>query len=91
MKRPVKILIFIFKCMLLTVTVSGQSLSGDYKAATGLREGSTRVDGMRWYYGAAGHAAFATGNYYNDGRSYDRGSDFAPGVDGIVGGVKFTF
>ncbi len=102
----------------------GQSLTGDYHAAVGLRAGETsgitfkfrtgensrvellagiwsnwlsitglyerhvpafNVEGMRWYYGAGGHIAFATGNYYNGGRSYSRGSDYAIGVDGVAG------
>src|SRR5512135_2990859 len=95
--------------LILSYGVSGQSLTGDYHAAVGLRAGETsgltfkfrtgessrveliagvwsdwlsitglyerhvpafNVDGMRWYYGAGGHVAFATGNYYNGGRHY---------------------
>jgi hypothetical protein len=108
----------------LASAVAGQSLTGDYHAAIGIRAGETtgvtfkfktggsssvellagfwsdwlnltalyeknvnafNVNGMNWYYGAGGHVSFATGSYYNDGRRYTRGDDFALGIDGIVG------
>jgi len=107
----------------LAAAANGQSLTGDYKAAIGIRAGETsgvtfkfrtssasniellagiwsdwlsltalyernaqafNVNGLRWYYGGGGHVAFATG-IYNSGRLYTRGSDFAVGVDGVVG------
>ena len=114
--------LFIFS--LINSTVNGQSLTGQYRTAVGLRAGETsgiafshnlgqasgfeliagiwsdwlsltglyerkvpafNVDGMRWYYGAGGHGAVATGTYFREGRSYYRGDDFALGVDGVVG------
>lgn len=124
MRKLERIMILILICTLPAISAAGQSLTGDYKAAIGLRAGETsgltfkfrtsnvarveliagiwsdwlsftglyerhtdafKVDGMKWYYGAGGHAAFETGDYYNGGRSYTRGSDYALGVDGIVG------
>jgi hypothetical protein len=123
MKNLVKTTVLLL-LLILSGGVSGQSLTGDYHAAIGLRAGETsgltfkfrtgsssrveiiagvwsdwlsltalyerhvsafNVDGLRWYYGAGGHAAFATGNYYNGGRHYARGDDFALGIDGIAG------
>jgi hypothetical protein len=43
------------------------------------------VDGMNWYYGGGGHVSLLTSNVRHDGRYYNRGEDFALGVDGIVG------
>lgn len=52
------------------------------------------TDGLQWYYGFGGHAAFRTGGaYYNDrmrGNRFDRELDYqrtdlGMGVDGIVG------
>ena len=40
---------------------------------------------MRWYYGGGGHIAFRTDSYYNGGRTYVRGDDFALGIDGVLG------
>jgi|WetSurMetagenome_2_1015567.scaffolds.fasta_scaffold05895_6 hypothetical protein len=122
--KTLKGLIITLLCIVTSGAIFGQSLTGDYHAAIGLRAGETSgitfkfrtgetsrvellagvwsdwinltglyerhvpafsVEGMRWYYGAGGHVAFATGNYYNGGRHYTRGSDFAAGVDGIAG------
>jgi len=119
-----KLLIGISLCMFMVGTVAGQSLSGEYRTAVGLRAGETsglslkfntkspasyefvlgiwdnwisltglyekraeafNVNGMKWYYGAGGHLAFETNNYYEGGRYYTRSNDFALGVDGIVG------
>lgn len=119
-----KILASLSFCVLTIGAVWGQSLTGDYHAAIGIRAGETtgitfkfntggtskvellaglwsdwfsltalyekhtnafNVNGMNWYYGAGGHVSFATGNYYNNGRLYTRGDDFAVGVDGVVG------
>jgi hypothetical protein len=57
------------------------SLTGLYEK----RADAFNVSGMRWYYGAGGHAAFETSTYYNQGRIYTRGSDYAIGLDVIAG------
>ncbi len=44
-----------------------------------------QVEGMTWYYGGGGHIAFETRDYYRKGRYYERGDDFALGIDGIIG------
>jgi hypothetical protein len=59
----------------------------DWLSFTGVFEKNVpafNIDGMRWYYGAGGHVAFQT-DKFNTGRYYDRGDDFALGIDGIVG------
>lgn len=59
----------------------------DWLSLTGLYEKNVpafNIEGMRWYYGGGGHVAFQTDTFYN-GRYYDRGDDFALGLDGIVG------
>jgi hypothetical protein len=59
----------------------------DWLSLTGLYEKNVaafNINGMRWYYGAGGHVAFET-DTFNNGRYYDRGDDFALGIDGIVG------
>jgi hypothetical protein len=110
--------------ILVSGAASAQSLTGDYRAAIGVRGGPTSgvtlkfksrgssavefigglwtdwlsltalyeknvpafgVNGMKWYYGGGGHVSFSTGQYYNGGRLYSRGDDYALGVDGIVG------
>ncbi len=43
------------------------------------------VDGLNWYYGGGGHISFLTDDYRESGRYYNRGEDFAIGIDGIVG------
>lgn len=43
------------------------------------------VDGMNWYFGGGGHISFLTNDRRDDGRFYNRGEDWALGVDGIVG------
>ena len=43
------------------------------------------VPGMRWYYGGGGHLSVLSDNLKHDGRYYNRGEDFALGLDGIVG------
>ncbi len=57
------------------------SLTGLYE----IRADAFNVPGMRWYYGAGGHVAFATSTYYQEGRTYVRGDDYAIGIDGTVG------
>jgi hypothetical protein len=57
------------------------SLTGLYEK----RAAAFNVEGMKWFYGAGGHVVFKTSTYYNEGRTYDRGDQFALGVDGIVG------
>jgi hypothetical protein len=55
---------------------------------TGLYEKNApafKLDGMSWYYGGGGHAAFAAGNYYHEGHPDYHGEDFAFGIDGIIG------
>jgi hypothetical protein len=59
----------------------------DWLSLTGLYEKNVpafNIEGMRWYYGGGGHVAFQT-DTFNNGRYYDRGDDFALGIDGIVG------
>ncbi len=43
------------------------------------------VEGMNWYYGGGGHLSLLTNDVRNHGRYYNRGEDFAIGIDGIVG------
>jgi hypothetical protein len=43
------------------------------------------VEGMNWYYGGGGHISILTNHIRNDGRYYNRGEDYALGVDGIIG------
>ncbi|MCE5346255.1 MAG: hypothetical protein LLG13_08215 [Bacteroidales bacterium] len=81
----------------LSLKVNNQNSSGcefllglwsNWISFTGLYEKNVQafnINGMRWYYGAGGHIALETNTYYEQGRSYDRGSDFALGIDGIVG------
>jgi len=61
----------------------------DWLSFTGVYEKNVpafNIDGMRWYYGAGGHVAFQTDKFdFHNGRYYDRGDDFALGIDGIVG------
>jgi len=43
------------------------------------------VEGMHWYYGGGGHVSILTDVQRENGRYYNRGEDFALGIDGIVG------
>jgi hypothetical protein len=124
MNAQKKSLIFLMFLIVPLISSEGQSLSGNYRAAIGVRAGETSgvtfkvrgrnsgsvellaglwsdwlnltalyernvsafgVNGMNWYYGGGGHVAFSTGTYYNGGRRYSRGSEYALGVDGVVG------
>lgn len=48
---------------------------------------ATGVNGLNWYYGAGGHAAFQTTKiyYYPDRYYYYRRGDVGLGIDGILG------
>ncbi len=63
-------------------------LWNDAASITGLYEKNADVSntaGLRWYYGAGGHIAFATETYFVNTRRYVSGEDVGLGVDGIFG------
>jgi hypothetical protein len=43
------------------------------------------TNGLKWYYGAGGHVAFATATYFQEGRTYPRGDNLGIGMDGVIG------
>jgi hypothetical protein len=50
-----------------------------------IRKEAFNAKGLNWYYGGGGHFSFATGTYYQEGRTYPRGDFSGIGLDAILG------
>ncbi len=84
----------------LTLTVNKGKSSGvefiagiwnNWVSLTGLYEMRTvafNTPSLKWYYGLGGHVAFSTGTYFEQGRKYNGGGDYAFGID-LTAGIEY--